>query len=181
MRFEPTPVDGAWVIELEPHDDDRGSFARTYCDDEFAAHRLPTHFPQCNLSRNTRAGTMRGMHYNVAARAEAKLVRCVRGAVHDVIVDLRRGSPTRGRWFGVELTADDGRALFVPKGFAHGFLTLADQTDVYYHMSEMFSPDAARGFRWDDPAFGIHWPAPPSVISERDATYPDVVVDQLDG
>jgi dTDP-4-dehydrorhamnose 3,5-epimerase len=181
MRFEPTPIDGAWLLELESHEDERGSFARTYCDQEFADHGLPTHFPQCNLSRNTRTGTMRGMHYNVAAHAEAKLVRCVRGAVHDVVVDLRRGSPTWRRRFGVDLTADNGRALFVPEGLAHGFLTLTDHTDVYYHMSEMFRPDAARGLRWDDPAVGIQWPSAPVVISDRDASYPDVDLDQLDG
>jgi len=173
MRFEATPLDGARVIELDRHADERGWFARTFCEDELAAHGLPTRFPQCNLSSNRRAGTLRGMHVNVAGHWESKLVRCVRGAVHDVIVDLRPGSSTRHRWYGTELSAENGRALFVPEGFAHGFLTLVDDCDVHYHMGASYVPDAGRGFRWDDPTFGIEWPAPPVLLSERDATYPD--------
>lgn len=161
------------MIELDRHGDDRGFFARAYCEREFAAHGLPTHFPQSNLSNNTTAGTLRGMHFNTAAHFEAKVVRCVRGGVYDVIVDLRPGSATEGRWFGTDLTADNGRAVFVPEGFAHGFITLADDSDVFYQMGAMYEPDAARGFRWDDPHFDIEWPMAPAVISDRDASYAD--------
>jgi dTDP-4-dehydrorhamnose 3,5-epimerase len=174
VRFRETPLGGAYVIELDGHDDERGSFARAYCDREFAAHGLPTVWPQCNLSRNTRAGTLRGMHYNAAPHGEAKVVRCVRGAIWDAIVDLRPGSPTRLRWFGLALAAETGTALYVPEGFAHGFITLGDGSDVFYHMGRSFEPGAARGLRWDDPAIGIGWPMPPAVISERDRTYPDL-------
>lgn len=173
MRFSPTKLAQAVVVELEQHRDERGFFARSFCEREFEAQGLPTHFPQCNLSRNDRAGTLRGMHFNAPPHEEAKLVRCVRGAIYDVIIDLRPDSPTFADWLGVELTADDGRALFVPAGFAHGFLTLAHATDVFYHMGALFQPDVARGLRYDDPAFGIRWPRDVSVVSQRDATYPD--------
>lgn len=173
MRFEPAPLGGAWFIDLDRHGDERGSFARTFCAREFADHGLPTRFPQSNVSSNERAGTLRGMHFNAAPHAESKVVRCTRGAVFDVVVDLRDGSPTHARWFGIELSADNGRALYVPEGFAHGFLTLVDTTDVAYQMGAFYRPDAARGVRWNDPAFGIRWPRQPTVISERDATYPD--------
>ena len=181
MRFERTSLDGAWVIDLDRMPDERGAFARTYCDTEFAAHGLPTQFPQCNMSENTRAGTLRGMHFNITAFAESKFLRCVRGAIYDVIVDLRRASPTYGKWIGIELSAENGRALFVPEGFAHGFLTLRDGTDVYYHMGAAFQPHAARGFRWNDPEFQIEWPSQPTVMSERDATYLDFVPTLLEG
>lgn len=173
MRFSPTKLAQAVVVELEQHRDERGFFARTFCEREFEAQGLPTRFPQCNLSRNDRAGTLRGMHFNAPPHEEAKLVRCVRGAIYDVIIDLRPESPTYADWVGVELGADDGRALYVPAGFAHGFLTLADDTDVFYHMGALFQPDAARGLRCDDPAFAVRWPREVAVISERDATYPD--------
>ena len=173
MRFEATRLAGAWVIEPERHGDDRGSFARAFCEDEFAAHGLPVRFPQCNLSTNVTAGTLRGMHLIVAGHCESKLVRCVRGAVHDVIVDVRPGSPTFGEWIGADLSADNGRALFVPEGCAHGFLTLADDSDIYYHMGRSFEPGVAIGFRWDDPAFGVRWPGAPTILSERDASYAD--------
>jgi len=181
MRFTPLALDGAWVIELERHEDERGSFARTFCEAEFAAHGLPTRFPQSNLSSNRTAGTLRGMHFNTRAHWEAKLVRCSRGAIYDVIVDLRATSPSRGRWTGVELTATNGTALYVPEGFAHGFITLADETDVLYDMGQSYVPDAARGARWDDPTFAITWPRSPAVISDRDATYPDYDPVVLDG
>lgn len=180
MRFVATAIPGPVVIELEPHVDDRGAFARTFCVDELAAAGLPVEWPQCNLSINDRAGTMRGMHYNAAPHGEAKIVRCVRGAIHDVVVDLRPGSPTRFGHVAVELTADNRRALYVPADFAHGFLTLADRTDVHYHMSASYVPAAARGFRWDDPAFDLDWPAPPTVISAADATHPDVDLETFD-
>ena len=174
VLFQPTPLGGAWVVELEAHNDERGGFARTFCEREFAANGLPVRFPQCNLSTNVRAGTMRGVHFNCSPHGEDKLVRCVRGAVFDVIVDLRADSPTRLQWFGTELTAGNGRALFVPADFAHGFLTLLDGSDVYYHMGDFYRPEAARGIRWDDPALRIDWPRSVVAISERDAGYPDL-------
>ena len=181
MRFTPLALDGAWVIELERHEDERGSFARTFCEQEFAAHGLPTSFPQSNISTNRTSGTLRGMHFNTRAHWESKLVRCSRGAVHDVIVDLRSGSATHGRWVGVDLSAVDGTALFVPEGFAHGFITLQDDTEVLYQMGSSYVPDAARGVRWDDPAFAITWPRRPAVMSARDAEYPDYDPTVLDG
>jgi dTDP-4-dehydrorhamnose 3,5-epimerase len=181
LRFRETPLAGAYVVELEPSADDRGFFARAYCDAEFAAHGLPSRWPQCNLSRNTRARTLRGLHYNAAPHSEAKLVRCVRGAAWDVIVDLRAGSPTRLQWFGVELTAEAGNAVYVPQGFVHGFVTLRDDSDVFYQMGASYVPNAARGLRWNDPRFGITWPVEPAVISERDRTYPDFDEARFDG
>jgi dTDP-4-dehydrorhamnose 3,5-epimerase len=181
VRFQATPLARAYVIELERHGDDRGFFARTFCESEFEAHGLPARFPQCNLSRNRRRGTLRGMHFNAAPFRESKLVRCASGAIHDIIVDLRPGSLTRFEWFGVELSYENGAALFVPEGFAHGFVTLADDTDVFYQMGARFEPEAARGFRWNDPRFSIRWPLLPSVVSERDATYPDFDPGAFDG
>lgn len=181
MRFAQTDLAGAFLVHLEAHVDERGFFARAYCEREFAAHGLPTRFPQCNLSRNRRRGTLRGMHYQAAPHREAKLVRCVAGAIHDVIVDLRPQSPTRGRWVGVDLTARGGEALYVPPGFGHGFLTLEDETDVFYQMGEFFVAEAARGFRWNDPAFAISWPFAPVVMSERDQSYPDFDESRFDG
>jgi dTDP-4-dehydrorhamnose 3,5-epimerase len=173
MRFQKIELDGAFIIDIEPHADERGFFARTFCEREFSAQGLPTHFPQNNLSRNDRAGTLRGMHFERSLSQESKLVRCTAGAIHDVIVDLRAGSPTRFRWFGVELAAGTGRALFVPAGFAHGFVTLAEGTDVSYQMGSHYRPGEAAGFRFDDPFFGIRWPRAVVAISERDAGYPD--------
>jgi dTDP-4-dehydrorhamnose 3,5-epimerase len=181
MRFEQTKLAGAYVIELEPRADERGFFARTFCEEEFAEHGLPIRFPQCNLSRNSRAGTLRGMHYQAAPDRESKLVRCCRGAIYDVIIDLRVESATRFQWFSVELSAETGRALLVPEGFAHGFVTLQDDSDVFYHMSEFFQPIVARGLRWNDPRFDVSWPRAPDVISERDANYPDFDPRSFDG
>lgn len=173
MQFAETELRGATLIDLAPNLDERGFFARTFCEREFAEHGLPAHFPQCNLSRNRRRGTLRGMHYEAAPSAESKLVRCVTGAIFDVIVDLRPESATRYRWLGVELSALSGRALFVPAGFAHGFLTLSDDSDVFYHMGDSYRPGAARGFRWNDEFFSITWPESPSSIADRDASYPN--------
>jgi dTDP-4-dehydrorhamnose 3,5-epimerase len=173
MIFTETPIAGAYVIEVERMEDDRGFFARTWCQREFERHGLKPRLVQCSVSFNNRKGTLRGMHYQAAPHAEAKLVRCTAGAVYDVIVDLRPDSRTLCQWFSVELTADNRRALFIPEGLAHGFLTLADSTEVFYQMSEFFTPDCARGVRWNDPAFDIRWPAPVAVISPRDAAYPD--------
>lgn len=173
MIFTETQLAGAFLVELEEHFDERGSFARTFCEREFAERGLPTRFPQSNLSRNRRAGTLRGMHYQVAPHAEAKLVRPQQGAIYDVIVDLRAGSPTLYQSVGVTLEAARGAALFVPAGFAHGFITLVDDTEVHYQMGEFFAAAAARGFRFDDPFFAIDWPRAVSVIAPRDAGYSD--------
>jgi dTDP-4-dehydrorhamnose 3,5-epimerase len=181
MIFNMTKLSGACVIEIEPRADERGHFARTFCEQEFAAHGLPVRFPQCNLSFNRRAGTLRGMHFQAAPQREAKLVRCTRGAIYDVIVDLRVGSPTRFDWIGVELTSENASGLYIPEGFAHGFITLVDATEVFYHMSDFHRPEGARGVRWNDPRFGIRWPREPDVISERDATYPDFDPTRFDG
>jgi dTDP-4-dehydrorhamnose 3,5-epimerase len=174
MRFLPTPLPGAWVIELEQIDDERGSFARSFDAEEFAARGLNPAVAQCNVSLNTRRDTLRGMHYQAEPHGESKLVRCVRGAIFDVAVDLRPDSPTRCRWHGVELNAEDRLAFYIPAGLAHGFQTLTDDTEVLYQMGHAYVPDAARGVRFDDPAFAIEWPAAEKlVVSERDRTYPD--------
>jgi dTDP-4-dehydrorhamnose 3,5-epimerase len=181
MLFESTLLGGCWIIGIEPHHDERGFFARAFCEREFGERGLCTRYPQSNLSLNTRAHTLRGMHYQAAPHREAKVVRCVSGAIHDVVVDLREGSPTRFRSVAVHLSADNRRALYVPPGCAHGFLTLEDETEVLYQMGEFHVPEAARGFRWDDPRFGIEWPAPPAVISERDRGYPGFDPEHFDG
>ena len=174
MRFLETPLAGVWVVEPDRLTDERGYFARTFCEGAFAERGLATHWVQCNTSYNRHRGTLRGMHYQAAPHGEAKLIRCTRGALFDVVVDLRANSPTRGRWFGVELSAETGRMLYVPEGLAHGFQTLEDATEVFYQMSHAYVPEAARGVRWDDPAFAIAWPESGArVISERDRTYPD--------
>jgi dTDP-4-dehydrorhamnose 3,5-epimerase len=173
VRFAETDVAGAFVVELEPIRDERGWFARTFCTEEFAAKGLETAVAQCNSSFNARAATLRGLHFQAAPHGEAKLVRCTRGAIWDVLVDLRPESPTFRRWAGVELTPENRRMLYSPVGTAHGFITLADATEVLYQMSYRYVPDAARGVRFDDPAFGIDWPLAPDVITERDRGYPD--------
>ena len=174
MIFTPTELDGAWLVDLDRREDDRGFFARAWCEREFAEHGLSTEVVQCNISFNHRKGTLRGMHYQVEPHAEIKLVRCTRGALFDVIVDLRPDSPTHARWLGVELTADNRRALYIPAGFAHGYQTLADATETFYQVSAFWTPEAERGVRWDDPAFGIEWPDPdPPVLSEKDRAWPD--------
>ena len=173
MLFAETKLKGAFVIELEPHTDERGFFARSWCRREFEAHKLNPNLVQCNVSFNAKKGTLRGLHYQTKPFEEAKLVRCTRGAVYDVIVDIRPDSPTFRHYVGVLLTADNRLSLYVPEGFAHGFLTLEHRTEVFYQMSEFYAPEAARGFRWNDPAFGIEWPSEVMIISERDRTYPD--------
>lgn len=173
MRFDETPLAGAYVIELEPSVDERGYFARTWCAREFAAHGIAMDIRQCNVSVNRARHTLRGMHYQAEPHAEAKVVSCTRGALFDVIIDLRPDSPTFKRHFAIELNDDNRRGLYIPPGFAHGFETLVDNTEVYYQMSAFYEPAAATGVRWDDPAFGIRWPAPPQVMSERDRGYPD--------
>ncbi len=174
MRFVPTRLDGAYVVEPEPHEDERGLFARLWCRDELGVRSLDPQLAQCSISRNPRAGTLRGLHFQRAPHEETKLVLCTAGAVFDVIVDLRPGSPTEAQWFGATLDAELGAAMYVPKGFAHGFQTLVDGTDVLYLISTPYAPAAAGGVRWDDPAFGIEWPeAPVRTISERDRVWPD--------
>ncbi len=172
MIFRELELTGAFLLELERHEDERGFFARAFCRREFEEHGLDPTVSQANLSYNRDRGTLRGMHYQVVPSQEAKTVRCVAGALHDVIVDLRPGSATYGHHTAVELSADNRASLYVPAGLAHGFQTLAPHTEVYYLMSEAYSPEHARGFRHDDPALGIRWPLPVSVISERDATLP---------
>lgn len=174
MIFHPTELDGAWVIELERLEDERGFFARSFSRDEFEARGLDARVVQCNVSFNKKRGTLRGMHYQVAPHAEVKLVRCTAGALHDVIIDLRPASPTFKRHVGVVLSADNRRTLYVPEGFAHGFQTLEDDTEVCYQVSAPYQPSAARGVRWNDPAFGIVWPyAAERIILARDRDYPD--------
>ena len=173
MKFTAAGIPGAYVIELDRLEDERGFFARTFCRDEFSAHGLDSSFVQCNASFNVRKGTLRGMHYQEKPHDEAKLVRCTRGAIYDVIVDIRSGSPTYKRWFAVELAAANGTMLYIPEGIAHGFQTLEDGSEVFYQMSEMYHPESARGLRWNDPAFAIRWPLDAPILSQRDAGYPD--------
>lgn len=173
MIFTETKLKGAFVIELDKRVDERGFFARSWCQQEFAERGLNPKLVQCNISFNRWQGTLRGMHYQIAPYEEAKLVRCSRGALYDVIIDLRAESPTAKQWFGVGLTAANGRMLYVPEGFAHGFQTLQDETEVFYQMAEYYHPECARGLRPNDPAFNIHWPLPGTIIDDRDLQYPD--------
>ena len=174
MIFRETELAGAYVIEVERREDERGFFARAWCSREFEGHSLSGSIAQCNVSFNHLAGTLRGLHYQVPPKEEAKLIRCTRGAIHDVIVDLRPASPTFKGWIGVELTAENRRALYVPEGFAHGYQTLVDETETFYQVSEFFTLEAERGLRWNDPAFGIEWPpVVERILSEKDRSWPD--------
>jgi len=173
--FAEADLKGAFVLALERLADDRGFFARTWCRREFRDHGLNPELVQCSTSFNSRKGTLRGMHYQAAPHEEAKLVRCTRGSIYDVIIDLRPDSDTFTRPFGILLDAESRNMLYIPEGFAHGFLTLQDSTEVFYQMSEFYEPSSARGVRWNDPSFGIEWPADVSVISDRDRSYPDFV------
>ena len=172
MKFEETSLKDAWIIDLESFVDARGYFARAFCANEFQAHGIDPKFVQCNLSHNHQAGTLRGMHIQNAPVEESKLIRCIRGALYDVIIDLRPTSPTYLMHFGVELTADNKRMLYVPKGFAHGFQTLQDDTEAMYMIDEFYTPEHQRGFRYNDPIFAIDWPLPVEVISEKDSAWP---------
>jgi dTDP-4-dehydrorhamnose 3,5-epimerase len=174
--FRPTSIAGATIVELERHVDERGFFARSWCAKEVAAAGLPSGLVQCSVSWNERRHTLRGMHWQAEPHGEWKLVRCTRGSLLDVIVDLRPGSPTYLQHVGAVLDQYNRRGLFVPPGVAHGFLTLVDETEVLYQMDTEHVPESARGARWDDPAFGIAWPAEPAVVSERDRSYPDCAV-----
>ncbi len=173
MIFQDTIVQGVCQIEIERKVDERGFFARTWCQQEFEKHGLNSKLVQCSLSFNTRKGTLRGMHYQAGPHAEAKLVRCTRGAIYDVVIDLRPESDTYQKWIGVELAAERQNMIYAPQGCAHGFLTLEDETEVFYQMSQAYCAEAARGVRWNDPTFQIRWPEPVQVISERDRTYMD--------
>jgi dTDP-4-dehydrorhamnose 3,5-epimerase len=173
MRFTPTPLGGAYVIDLDLRGDARGFFARAFCEREFAEVGLETRFVQMNNSLSAQRGTLRGMHYQLAPAAEVKLVRCIKGALWDAIIDLRPGSASFGRWFGAELSADNRRMLYAPRGFAHGFVTLADDTEAFYLVSDFYAPERERGVRWNDPRFAIDWPLAPSVISDKDRDRPD--------
>ena len=168
-----SPLAGAVVLDLEPRHDSRGLFARTWCVREAAAAGLNPRLAQASVSYNKRRGTLRGMHYQEAPHEEAKLVRCTRGSIYDVVIDLRSGSITFGRYFSITLSAENRRMLYVPEGFAHGFQTLEDETEVSYQISEFYVPSAARGVRWDDPAFGIEWPLAEPILNERDRSFPD--------
>jgi dTDP-4-dehydrorhamnose 3,5-epimerase len=171
MKFTPTKISGAYLIEIQPIADERGFFARTFCADEFQQHGLNSNFVQCNVSFTSQRGTIRGMHYQVAPDTETKLVRCTKGAIYDVILDLRPESPTFKQWVAAELTADNHRILYIPAGCAHGLQTLVDDTEVFYQMSGVYNAAAARGVRWNDPAFGIEMPLTVSVIHQRDHSY----------
>jgi len=173
MIFTATPLPGAYVIELEKKGDERGFFARAFCENEFQQHNLISHFCQVNNSLSPHKGTLRGLHYQLSPKAETKLVRCIRGALYDVILDLREGSPTFGKSFGAELSAENRRMMYVPKGFAHGFITLADDTEAFYFVDEFYAPESERGVRYDDPTFKLQWPAAPTVISDKDKTHPN--------
>jgi dTDP-4-dehydrorhamnose 3,5-epimerase len=173
MIFNETPLAGVYVVDLEKRGDERGFFARAFCEREFAERGLANHFVQANNSLSARKGTLRGMHYQLAPKAETKYVRCIRGALQDVVIDLRRNSSTFGQSFGAELTAENRRMMVVPKGFAHGFITLTDDTEAFYLVDEFYAPECERGIRWNDPKFAIQWPIEPVVISEKDQNYRD--------
>ncbi|WP_310422409.1 dTDP-4-dehydrorhamnose 3,5-epimerase [Chamaesiphon sp. VAR_48_metabat_135_sub] len=173
MKFTPTKIPGAYLIEIQPIADERGFFSRTFCTKEFSQHGLETNFHQCNVSFTSQRGTIRGMHYQVAPETETKLVRCTRGAIYDVILDLRPESSTFKQWVAAELTADNHQMFYIPPGCAHGLQTLVDDTEVFYQMSGVYNADSARGVRWNDPAFGIEMPLAVTIINQRDRDYPD--------
>ena len=173
MKFSPTQLAGLWLIDLDLREDERGFFARTYCENEFRALGLNTHWPQCNLTLTKCRGTIRGMHFQAEPKPEIKLIRCAAGKILDVLVDVRRDSPTFGKWDGFELSGENRRQLYVPGGFAHGFQCLTDNCEVFYQMSEFFAPAFARGLRWNDPFFRISWPLEPTVIAAKDREFAD--------
>lgn len=174
MKFTELELPGAYAIDLERRSDERGFFARAWCRSEFRDQGLCDEFVQCNISFNERAGTVRGMHYQRPPHAEVKTIRCIAGALYDVIIDLRPESPTYGQWLGIELSAENGRMLYVPEGFAHGYQTLVDGTETFYQVSALYAPQAESGLRWDDPAIGVKWPITTGVaISEKDRAWPE--------
>ena len=173
MKWTALPLPGAYLLEIQPVSDDRGFFARTWCSDEARELALSVDFVQCSLSYNARKGTLRGMHYQVQPHPETKLVRCTAGAIYDVLLDLRPDSPTFCKWFAVELSAESRKAVYVPTGFAHGFQSLSDHSEVFYQISQPFHVDCARGVRWNDKAFAIEWPFEAVILSKRDQSFPD--------
>ena len=173
MLFTEAKLKGVFIVDVEFREDERGFFARSWCEDEFKQHGLNSHLAQCNISFNKKRGTLRGMHYQISPFVEEKLVRCTKGAICDVIIDLRPESPTFKQWLSVELTEENYRSIFIPAGFAHGFQTLQDKSEVFYQMSEFYRPEYARGVRWNDPTFGIVWPIDRQIISRRDQEYPN--------
>jgi dTDP-4-dehydrorhamnose 3,5-epimerase len=175
MLFVETELKGAHLVRLKKIEDERGYFARAWCREEFLQHGLNPGMVQLNVGFSRQRGTLRGMHYQLAPHAEAKFVRCTRGAIFDVIIDLRVDSPTAGRWHGSELTPENGLMLYAPKGFAHGYQSLCDDSEMYYLTSEIYAPAAARGLRYDDPAFGVKWPLPVSAISDADRNWPNYI------
>ena len=179
MRFEETPLKGAFVIELDRHGDERGFFARVFCEDEFKSAGLSTKYVQVNDSLSAAKGTLRGLHYQLEPHTETKLVRCIKGALYDVIVDIRPNSDTFGHHFKVELSSENRRMLYVPRGFAHGFQTVEDDTEALYFVDAAYAPKAERGLRWDDPALGIAWPMEPTVMSQKDSGWPDFDAERL--
>jgi dTDP-4-dehydrorhamnose 3,5-epimerase len=175
MLFETTKIDGLWAVRLDRHRDERGNFVRLFDRAEFAARGLATTFVQQSLSVTRLRGTLRGMHFQQPPHAEVKFIRCVRGEIYDVVADLRPGSPSQGRWEAVRLSAEDDLCLYIPAGCAHGFQTLSDDVEVLYQMDTAYAPDAASGFRFDEPAFAIGWPLPVTMLSEKDASWPQLV------
>lgn len=173
MKFTETPLQGSWLIDPVLMEDERGYFARAFCKKELAEKNITMDIAQTNLSYNKKKGTLRGMHYQAAPYGEEKIVTCIRGRIYDVIIDLRSGSPTFSRWYAAELSAENRKSLYIPKDFAHGFITLTDDALIQYYMGEYFYPESARGIRWNDPRFNIMWPLAISVISEKDNSYPD--------
>jgi len=176
MIFTGTAIKGMYIVEPEPLTDERGFFARSFCKEEFRKNGLETEIVQCNISYNKKKGTLRGMHYQVPPFEEAKIVSCVRGSIYDVVVDLRRDSLSHCRWFATELSEQNFKMVYIPKGCAHGFQTLEDDCMVHYQMTEFFHPECTRGMRWDDPATGIVWPYPARIISEKDQSYLDYIL-----
>jgi dTDP-4-dehydrorhamnose 3,5-epimerase len=172
LKFLETPLIGLYIVELETLHDDRGFFARSFCTREFEALGLDSMVAQCNISFNDKAGTLRGLHFQAPPHEEAKLIRCTRGAIYDVAVDIRRGSRTYLSWHAIELTPDNRRMMLIPRGFAHGFQTLLDSSEVFYQMSQYYHPESARGLRWNDPALAITWPIRNAILSEKDRMYP---------
>ena len=173
MIFKETKLQGAFIVEPDRFEDERGFFAHSWSEREFAEHELDSRVVECSISFNRKRGTLRGMHYQTAPHGQAKLVRCTMGSVYDVIIDLRKGAPTFKQWVGVELSAENRRMLYVPKDFAHGFQTLEDETEVFYQMSDVYAPESGKGVRWNDPAFRIQWPEGERIILERDRNFPD--------
>jgi len=173
MLFKEVKLPGVYEIELEPHPDERGFFARTWCQEEFKSHGLKSSLVQCSISFNNKRGTLRGLHFQAHPHGETKLVRCTRGAIYDVVVDLRPSSPRFKEWYAAVLSEENRKTLYIPEGCAHGLMTLEDDTEVLYQMNEFYSAESARGVRWNDPAFGVDWPGSVEVISDRDRNYPD--------